>query len=64
MNNKNLEEKKNKKILVALPNTGYYHYLAVNGILGMQIPEGYDLGFRFMSNCLIYDAREKLKFPN
>lgn len=50
----------NKKILVALPTTGYYHYLAVNSILGMQIPEGYDLGFKFMSNCLVYDAREKL----
>ena len=49
-----------KKILIGLPNTGYYHFMAVNSLLNLQIPENYIAGFRFMSNCLIYDAREKL----
>jgi hypothetical protein len=53
-------KKENKKILIGLPNTGYYHFMTVSSLVGLQIPEGYTIGFRFVSNCLIYDAREKL----
>jgi hypothetical protein len=51
----------NKKIiLIASPSTGWYNFEAVAALLSLQIPEGYQFQFNFISNCLIYDAREKL----
>jgi GT2 family glycosyltransferase len=51
----------NKKIIViASPSTGWYNFEAVAALLSLQIPEGYQFMFNFISNCLIYDAREKL----
>jgi GT2 family glycosyltransferase len=50
----------NKKILIGLPNTGYYHFMTVSSIVSLAIPPNHNVGFRFVSNCLIYDAREKL----
>jgi len=49
-----------KKILVGLPNTGYYHFMTVSSIVSLAVPPGFEVGFRFVSNCLIYDARERL----
>jgi GT2 family glycosyltransferase len=49
-----------KKILIGLPNTGYYHFMTVSSIVSLAIPPNFTIGFRFVSNCLIYDAREKL----
>jgi hypothetical protein len=64
MNDKEFEQinqkVKCKNILIGLPNTGYFHFMTVSSILGLEIPEGYTISFRFISNCLIYDAREQL----
>lgn len=50
----------NKKILIGLPNTGYYHFTTVSSLLSLEVPKNYKISFRFISNCLIYDARESL----
>lgn len=49
-----------KRILIGLPNTGYYHFMTFNSIVGLEIPKDVQISFRFVSNCLIYDARESL----
>ena len=49
-----------KTIIIALPNTGHFYFETVARLLSFQIPEGYQLMFNLISNCLIYDAREKL----
>ena len=51
-----------KKILIGLPTTGYGHFLHVSSImnLNLQSTEKIEVSFRFISNCLIYDARESL----
>lgn len=49
-----------KKILIGLPCTGYYHFTTVSSIMTMQMPKDIEVNFRFVSNCLIYDAREGL----
>lgn len=68
MNNINIEKEvkreieniNNKHILICLPNTGYFHFMTVSSLFGLEVPEGYDISFRFVSNCLIYDAREQM----
>lgn len=49
-----------KKILIGLPNTGYYHFTTVSSIMTLDMPKNIEVNFRFISNCLIYDAREGL----
>ena len=55
-----MEDKNIKKILIGLPNTGYFHFTTVSSLVSLIIPENYRISFRFISNCLIYDARESL----
>ena len=59
-----------KVICIGLPNTGSFDFNVVASLFSLQPPRGYCLHFHFMSNCLIYDARERLveyalenKFP-
>lgn len=49
-----------KKLLVGLPNTGYYHFSTVSSLMGLQISKDIQMSSSFISNCLIYDARESL----
>lgn len=49
-----------KVICVGLPNTGTFDFNVVASLISLQFPKGYKLHFHFMSNCLIYDARERL----
>lgn len=49
-----------KRILIGLPNTGYFHFMTVSSLVSLEIPKDYQISFRFISNCLIYDARESL----
>lgn len=49
-----------KRILLGLPNTGYYHFTTFSSIVSLEIPKDVQISFRFVSNCLIYDARESL----
>lgn len=49
-----------KRILIGLPNTGYFHFTTVCSLVSLEIPKDYKITFRFISNCLIYDARESL----
>jgi hypothetical protein len=49
-----------KRILLGLPNTGYYHFMTVSSLVSLEIPKDCQISFRFVSNCLIYDARESL----
>jgi hypothetical protein len=49
-----------KKILIGLPTTGYQHFLTTSSIMNLQTPKDFEMGFRFISSCLIYDARESL----
>lgn len=55
-----MEDKNIKKILIGLPNTGHYHFMTVSSLLSLEIPKHCKISFRFVSNCLIYDARESL----
>jgi hypothetical protein len=49
-----------KKILIGLPTTGYYHFMTVSSIMNLEMPKDVEINFRYISNCLIYDARENL----
>ena len=47
-------------ILVGLPSTGFYHFEVVAKLLSFELPADVKLNFNLISNCLIYDARERL----
>jgi hypothetical protein len=49
-----------KNIMIASPSTGWYNFETVAALIALRPPEGYQLIYNFLSNCLIYDAREKL----
>lgn len=49
-----------KIICVGLPNTGDFDFNVVASLISLMFPKNYRLHFHFMSNCLIYDARERL----
>lgn len=53
-----MEDKNKKRLLICLPNTGYYHFTTFSSIVSLEIPKDLIVSFRFISNCLIYDARE------
>lgn len=52
--------KDKKIIMIACPSTGWYNFETVAALISLACPEGYHFMFNFISNCLIYDAREKL----
>jgi len=49
-----------KTIAIAVPNTGYIGFRTVASLLSFKVPGGYQLNFNLLSNCLVYEAREKL----
>lgn len=49
-----------KTICIALPNAGHFNWQTVGSFLGLEVPPGFRFNFNIMSNCLIYDARERM----
>lgn len=47
-------------ICIALPNAGSFNWQTVGSFLSFEVPKNYRFNFNIMSNCLIYDARERL----
>lgn len=62
--NTQIENKEEEKFItegiIALPHTGSFPWWTTMSLLGMRPPRGHSAIYHMISNCLIYDAREKL----
>ena len=60
LENANKDIKFKSEGIIALPHTGQFPWWTTMSLLGLRIPDGHSATWHMISNCLIYDAREKL----
>jgi hypothetical protein len=56
----NKDNAERSSIHISLPNTGTYYFETVAALLSFDIPKTHYYMFNLISNCLIYEARERL----
>ena len=50
----------NKNICVGIPHTGIFSWNTTSALLGLIIPNGWNVLYHMVGSCLVYDAREKI----
>jgi GT2 family glycosyltransferase len=51
-------QKTKKRVNICIPNTGSILTLTVASMLNLQMPEGFEVAYNMIANCLVHEARD------